>query len=219
MTNLKPILNLRFAWPARWKGVVADRLCVVDAISVDAVPVALSDGTSRRTLRRRRRAGTGAALDINMVKLRRVLLKLRQCFENDVVLIRLRVKRAHLSLTKRIVKRRIDLVRRDIQTRRRRAIDGEVGADAVILLIGRDVRELRQGAKFRDDTTGPVVEFLRVGVFKRVLILRTTHAIVDRQILHRLKIKLNPGNLTQMLAQTRDNVPPPTRRVRQSASD
>ena len=70
-----------------------------------------------------------------------------------MVLIRLRVQGADLPLTEGIVECRVDLVRRDVQARSGRAIDGEIGADTVILLIGRDAPEFaailaRHGVKF-----------------------------------------------------------------------
>ena len=66
------------------------------------------------------------------------------------------------------------------------------------LLIGRDIFQFRQLLQPADETVGPVVQFVRIGVFERVLVLRAAHPIVHSNVLHRLHEQLYALNLVQL---------------------
>ena len=66
------------------------------------------------------------------------------------------------------------------------------------LLIGGHVFQLGQLLQLRDKFVGPLVQLVGVGIFERVLVLRAAHAVVDRDVLHRLHIKMNPLHLLQI---------------------
>ena len=44
-------------------------------------------------------------MEIDVLQLLRISLKFRRCFEDDVILIELRIKRADLALPKRVIER------------------------------------------------------------------------------------------------------------------
>ena len=60
-----------------------------------------------------------------------------------MVLIRLCVKSADLPLPKRIIECRVDLIRRDIQARSCGPVYDKIHADAVVLLVGDNIPDLR----------------------------------------------------------------------------
>ena len=57
----------------------------------------------------------------------------------------------------------------------------------MILLIAAHVTQFRERPKRIDHFGRPGVQFLGIGIFEAVLILRATHAILDREILDRLQ--------------------------------
>ena len=131
-----------------------------------------------------------------------------------MVLIRLGVERADLPLTERVVKGGVDLVGRDAQPRRSRAIDVQVHAYAVGLLIGCNVTHLRDSAQLGYKPVGPQVKFILVGVFERVLVLRAADAIIDSQVLHGLQVEVDTSDLVGTLLQPCKNVPGTTMPLR-----
>src|SRR5665213_1296394 len=86
----------------------------------------------------RDRAAIGG-LDVNVLQLSRVFLKSREGFHNDVVLIQLREQGRDLPLAKGVVKRFINLVRRNSQARRRHPVNDQRDLPAAILFVGRHV--------------------------------------------------------------------------------
>ena len=74
------------------------------------------------------------------------------------------------------------------------------------LLVGGHVFQLGQLLQFGDKLVGPLVQFVRVGIFKRVLVLRAAHAIVDRDVLHRLHVEMDARHLLQAGLQPADHV-------------
>ena len=159
-------------------------------------------GATRSTLRSSTGAGTARALNIDCFELVGVLLKLGKRLQNDVVLIRLRIESADLPLSERVIKGRVDLVRRNVQPGRSGAIHVEMHADAIVLLIGGDVGHLRQLTQLRHHFCRPQIQLRDVGVLERVLVLRPADAIVDREVLNRLEIEVDPWNLINALLQT-----------------
>ena len=64
-----------------------------------------------------------------------------------MILVRLGIQRADLPLPKGIVERRIDLIGRDVESRCGCAVDRKMRADPIVLLIGRDIHNLRELAQ------------------------------------------------------------------------
>ena len=77
----------------------------------------------------------------------RVLAVLRLELEDDVVLVQLREDRRDLSLAERAVERVVHRLRGDAEARGRVAIDREIRAQAAVLLVRRDVLQLRRVAQ------------------------------------------------------------------------
>ena len=74
------------------------------------------------------------------------------------------------------------------------------------LLIGGDVFQFRQLLQPVDETVGPVIQFIRIGVFERVLVLRAAHPIVHGNVLHRFHEQLDSLNLVQFRLEPADHV-------------
>jgi hypothetical protein len=119
-----------------------------------------------------------------------------------VVLIRLRIKSADLPLTERVIKGRVDLVRRNVQAGSGGAIHVEMHADAIVLLIGGDVGHLGQLAQLSHHFCSPLIQLRDIGIFQCVLVLRPADAIVHREVLDGLKIKVDPWNLINASLET-----------------
>ena len=77
------------------------------------------------------------------------------------------------------------------------------GLQAAVLLVGGHVAQARTIAQLRPPVAAPRRQFLRVGVFHRVLILRAAHAVFHRQVLHRLHVKRDAVDLRQFRLQPR----------------
>ena len=60
--------------------------------------------------------------------------------------------------------------------------------------------------QFRDEAVGPIVQFVRIGIFQRVLILSAADAVVDGDVLHRLHVELDSLNLLQAGLQSANHV-------------
>ncbi len=132
--------------------------------------------------------------------------ELRLDFEDDVVLMGLRVEGRHLALTERVVERVVERLRSHAEARRGHAIDVERKRIPIRLLIGDDVLQLRELLELSDELARPGRELDRVRIFERVLELRAAHAILDREILHRLQVSAYPLNRLHLRAQTKDDV-------------
>ncbi len=127
-------------------------------------------------------------------KLVRTCLKRRQRLENYVILVELRVHRADLALPEGVVKGIIDRGGRDTETRGSDAINGQRHGESADLLIGRHVLQLLHAFHLRDELIGPVIQFVHVRIFQRVLVLGAADAVIDRDVLHRLHVHLEAGN-------------------------
>ncbi len=158
----------------------------------------------RKRAQRHRAAGSGQ--HINVIQLRRIALKFRQRFQDDVILVQLREERGNLPLAERVVERVVNRLRRDAEPRRRHAVNHQGRLRAVRLLVGGHVAELRQRLHFRDELRRPLVQFVGIRVFERVLILRAAHAVFHRQILHRLHVQRDAFDLRQFRLQAPDHV-------------
>ena len=141
-----------------------------------------------------------------MVQLVGVELKLRLALENNVVLIHLRVHRVDLPLTEGVVQSVIDGRGRDAQSRGGDPVDHQRYRQPSRLLIGGNVFQFRQLLQPADETVGPVIQFIRIGIFQRVLVLRAAHPVVHGNVLHRLHEQLDSLNLIQLRLEPADHV-------------
>jgi hypothetical protein len=122
------------------------------------------------------------------VQLSRIDLEFRVGLQNHVVLVQLRVHGVDLALSERIVERIVDGRWRDAEAGSGGAIDGDRFRHAAQLLIGRHVGQFRKLLEFRQQLADNRVQLILIGVFHRVLVFRAAHAIVHRQVLHRLHV-------------------------------
>ena len=136
-------------------------------------------------------ADGGVRLNVEMIQLIGVELELRFRFKNHVILVELRVHRIDLALTKSIVEGVVDGGRGHAESRSSGSVDHQGHREAAHLLVGRNIFELRQFFEASDKAIGPVVELILIWIFKRVLKLRPTHAVVHSDVLHRLHKNLD----------------------------
>ena len=121
-----------------------------------------------------------------MIQLVGIELKLRLAFQNDVVLVHLRIHGADLPLAERVIKSVIDGGGRDAEARGGNTVDYQRYGETAGLLIGGNVFQAGQLLEPGDETIGPVIQLIRVGIFERVLVLRAAHAIVNGDVLNGL---------------------------------
>jgi hypothetical protein len=72
------------------------------------------------------------------------------------------------------------------------------------LLIGGNIFQFRQLFQPFDETVGPVIQFICIGIFERVLVLRATYPIVHGNVLHRLHKQLYSLNLAHSRVEPAD---------------
>ena len=124
--------------------------------------------------------------DIEKLQRPRTLLKLRHHFQHDTILIQLGKHRRHLPLAERVIQRIDNDLRGDAHARRRVAVDDEHGRQPLVLLIAAHVAQFGKRLQGLDELRRPPVQLLGIRIFKGVLVLRPAHAILHREILHRL---------------------------------
>ena len=134
-----------------------------------------------------------------------VLPELRRDLHHDMVLVERRVHRRHLPLAEGIVQRVVDRLLRKTQARRGVAIDDDVGLEAAVLLIAADVGENFNGAQFLEHLRRPLVQLAEVVALQRELILRVARSAADAQILNRLQVEIDAGDVRDLLADASDN--------------
>ena len=71
----------------------------------------------------------------------------------------------------------------------------------MILLIAAHVAKLRERSQGIHELGRPCIQFLDVRILQAVLVLRATHAILDREILHRLHEQVDTFDLRQFRLQ------------------
>ena len=96
--------------------------------------------------------------------------------------------------------------RSDAEPRGGDAIDDQRDRQPSSLLVGCDILELRQAFQFRDKAIGPIVQFVRIGIFERVLILGAADAVIHRDVLHRLHVERDSLHLLQVGLQPADQI-------------
>ena len=93
------------------------------------------------------------------------------------------------TLAEGVVERVVDRGRGNAKASCGVAVDGHIGGEALILLVARNVLDLRQLLQAIDELGHPGVELVGVGVFEHELVLRAADGVVDGQILHRLHVE------------------------------
>ena len=97
-------------------------------------------------------------MEIDITQFGWVLLELGQRFEDDMILVGLRIECADLSLAKSVVKRGVDLVWSDVEARRGGPVNLQMRANPVGLLIGHHISNLWNLFQFGDELGGPLVQ-------------------------------------------------------------
>ncbi len=123
------------------------------------------------------------------------LLHHRVGFEDHPVLVRLGEDRRDDALAERVVERIVDGRRGDAKARGGRAVDVDIGGKAVVGKGAGDILDLRDLVEALQQLWHPGREFRRVRVFEHELVLRAADRCVDRQILHRLHVERDAGDL------------------------
>ena len=119
---------------------------------------------------------------------------IRLRFQYHAVLVGLAEDGRDLPLAERVVQRVLDRLHRHAEPAGLFAIDLMIGAEAVVLLVGGDVPQHRQAAQLPQQQVGPFATSA-VGVHQRVLELRAADARADLDVLHRLEIDRDAGNV------------------------
>src|SRR6185437_4470284 len=138
--------------------------------------------------------------------------KLRESFQNHVVLAELRVDRGNLPLPESIVESFVDELRRNAQARSSLAVDDERLRQPIRKLVRRQIADLRKFLQPIEKATTPKMQLFGIRVRKRVLKLSAAHPILDRQILNGLHIKPDAINIRKLGLKPSDHL-----RGRQSA--
>ena len=126
-----------------------------------------------------------------------VFLEFRVGFQNNVVLVQLRVHGINLPLPECVIERVVDGRRSDAKSRSGGAINNYGFRHAAQLLIGCHVGKLRQFPKLSHQLADYAVQLILIRIFNGVLVFRAAHPIVHREILHRLHVKRDARNLGQ----------------------
>ena len=112
-----------------------------------------------------------------------------------MVLIQLRQDRGHQPLTEGAVQRIVYLFRGHTEPGRRVAIDDDHGPAPAVLLVAGNVGQLRARPEGGEEPVRPCRELGGVGMLEAELILRPADAILDRQILNRLHVQRDAGDV------------------------
>jgi len=91
----------------------------------------------------RGRTGIAGALDVDVLERLWASLEIWKRLEYDVVLIRLRVEGADLSLSEGVIESGVDLIGGNVEPRSRWSVVVELHTEAVVLLVRRNFRNLR----------------------------------------------------------------------------
>ena len=122
-----------------------------------------------------------------------------------MVLVQLCVHRVDLTLAEGVIQRVIDGRRSDAEARGRRSINHYRLRLTAQLLIGDHIGQLWELFQLSHEIVRDTVQFGLTGVFQRVLVFGSADAIVHRQVLHRLHIERDAGNLRYLRLQSLDH--------------
>ena len=126
------------------------------------------------------------------------MLQCRVGLEDHPVLVRLGEDRRDDALPERIIERVVDGGGGDPETRGGRAVDQDIGGKPVFRVIARDPLDLRKLLQSLEQFRDPDHEFARVGVLEHEIVLRAADRCVDRQILDRLHVERDAGNVSRI---------------------
>jgi hypothetical protein len=149
-------------------------------------------GDPREDVQRHRPA---APAHFQLLQRLRPLLKFRHHLKNDAVLVQLREHGGDLPLAEGIVECIGDELRRDTHAGGGIAIDLHQRRQPLIQLIAADIPQLRPYLQALQQFRSPAIQFLRIGVFQRILKLGAADAIFHGEILHRLHVQGDPIHL------------------------
>ena len=120
-------------------------------------------------------------------------------FQDHPVLVRFREDRRDDALPEGVVQCVVDGRGGDAVAGRGVAVHRHIGRKAAIQIVRGDVLELRRLGQAVHDARNPLVEDGGAGVFKYELIAGAADRRIDRQILHRLQIERDAGNLVRQV--------------------
>src|SRR5450756_773315 len=107
---------------------------------------------------------------------------------------------------KRQVQGVVDLLRRDAETRGRRAVDDDGRFEALRLLVAVEVREAFDGPELLKHLRRPDFEVLLVVGGKRVLVLGARREAADAEVLHGLQKQAAAGHGAELSPQAPDDL-------------
>ena len=125
--------------------------------------------------------------------------------ENDAILVRLGEHGRNDALAVSVVERVVDRRRRDAETRRAGAVDIGDHRPAVGLQVARDIDDLRHFGEARENRRRPCLQRCEILIFQGELILGRADGGVDRQVLDRLHVERNAGDVGGLLLQAADD--------------
>src|SRR5262249_4384683 len=97
----------------------------------------------------------------------------------------------------RVVERIVDGGGGDPEARCGRAVDQDIGGKPVFRVIARDPFDLWKLLQALEQFRDPYREFAGVGVLEYEIVLRPADRCVDRQILDRLHVERDAGNVSR----------------------
>jgi hypothetical protein len=108
------------------------------------------------------------------------------CFQNDAILVRLRIDRGDLALAEGVVERIVDGLNIDAEPAGLFALDRDVRPQSALLRLQRDIFERARLPQSCGKLGRRRGDFVRIRARQRILILRAARARRDLDILHRL---------------------------------
>ena len=135
-----------------------------------------------------------------------VLLIARVDFKHHVILVQLRVDGRDLALAEGVIQGLVDRLGGDAQARSRVTLDGQVGFEAAVLLVRRDVAQLRQSLQPSHQPRRPLIEVLQVVSLQGVLVLRARWPAAHPDVLHGLHEKRRPSDARRLASNPPDHL-------------
>ena len=109
------------------------------------------------------------------------------------------------ALPEGVVERVVDRRRGDAEAAGRGAVDEDISRQPVLAEIGRDVGDLGDLLQPRDQLRNPGGELVRIRVLQRELVLGAADRGVDGQVLHRLHVEIDAGDILHLALQPADD--------------
>ncbi len=156
--------------------------------------------------RRQRHHGSVRRFDEDAVERVRAFAVLRIDLHHHVVLVDAGVHGRNLALSEGIVEHLIDHRNGDAEPRCGVAINNEIRAEPLILLVAVDVAQLLELAGALQQARCPLIQLVHVLVRERVLVLRGRTATADLNVLLHLQKQRRAGNARQLAAQPVDHL-------------